>query len=112
MGSSGSHLKELGIGFIEPEGQRTPQEQKHQLILSHGGSKRLNHQPRSMQELDQDPPTFVGKVQLGLHIDPLTIVGLSQNLFPCLYLEILGLDIQRVVLLKGGFPLSEEKGRR
>jgi hypothetical protein len=39
----------------EPEKSRIPEEDlQNQLIWAHGGSQRLNHQPRSMPGLDLD----------------------------------------------------------
>jgi hypothetical protein len=56
----------------ELEGSRTPQEDlESQLTWAHGGSERLNHQPKSMQALC----THVADMQLGLHVGPLTIVA-------------------------------------
>lgn len=53
-----------------------PQEDQHsQLTWTLGGSQRLNHQQKSLQELDVAPHkhTCAAHVQLGLHVGPSTI---------------------------------------
>lgn len=53
----GSLVKEWEIELRELEGSRTPQEDvQSQLTCAHGSSQILNHQPKSMQEMDLGSP--------------------------------------------------------
>jgi hypothetical protein len=91
--SSGILVEGLETGLQVLEVSRTPHEDlKSQLTWAHKGSQRLKHQPKSMQELNLDPYTFVADAQLCLHVDLLIIrVGAVS--------VSLGLSVERICLV-------------
>ena len=84
LDGAGGVLQKLGESLRGLKRTGTPQEeQQSQLTWTLGGSQRLNHQPKSIQEWTAlQPDTYVADVQLGLHLSPKLEQGLSQKLLP------------------------------
>ena len=62
-----SLVEEWGIGLSELEEEKTPQENLQSQLTWVHGSQRLNHQPKSIHQLELGPYIVVADVQLGLH---------------------------------------------
>ena len=94
-------MEERVIELNKLEGSRTPQEDlQSQLTWTHGGSQRLNHQPKNMRGVDSH--TFLVDVQL--HVSPLTAgVGTVSDL-PLHPLPLAGLLCLALVVKKALSP--------